>query len=238
MHASAFLRSENYRPRNYRRAASNLSWEVVGRRHRTRALHRFPELAPATLDPCRAELEAAHRIYARDVSTPEYTISLGLAAFLLALCRSRRPERILDLGSGFSSYVFRVHQAQADPRPEVLSADDDDAWRASTRSYLAAHDLPAEGLLRPDEVRWEDARFDLVLHDLNSINSAERAALLAAVAGIATRGGLVVLDDLDGYPYRRRVRAEAARRGLRLLSLRSFLRDGIGRHPGALVPRG
>src|SRR5690348_5146340 len=111
MHASAFLRAENYSPRNYRRAASNVSWEVVGRRHRSRALDRFPELAPATLDPCRAELEAEHRAYVREVSSPEYTISLGLAAFLLALCRSRRPGRILDLGSGFSSYLFRLHQA-------------------------------------------------------------------------------------------------------------------------------
>lgn len=236
MHVSAFLRAENYDPRNVPRAASNTWWEVVGVLHRRSALERFPELSPSALDPCRAELADDHEAYVREVSSPEYAISLELATFLLALCRHRRPARLLDLGSGFSSFVFRRHQAESEPRPQVWSVDDDPAWRERTRRYLADRGLALDHVVGPDELLDSGvADFDLVLHDLNTINSPERSQLLPAVLGALAGTGVLVVDDLDGYPYRGRVRAAAARSGHRLLSLRPFLVDERWRYPGALV---
>ena len=236
MHLSAFLRPSNYDPRSYPRVASNAAWEVRGRLHRPAARRDFPELVPETLSPCRAELAAAYRSYVGEVSTPEYAVSLDLAAFLLALCRSRRPRRLLDLGSGFSSYVFRRHQASARPRPEVWSADDDPGWLAATRRHLERRGVGTVRFVAVEELpRGSADRFDLVLHDLNSIESRERVRALPLALGLLAPGGVLVVDDLDGYPYRRRVRTAVRTAGLRLVSLRSAILDDRWSYPGAVI---
>jgi predicted O-methyltransferase YrrM len=210
--------------------------ELEGAWHRDGARGVFPELAPERLSAAQDELAPHHGPYAREVSTPEYAISLELAAFLLVLCRRRRPARLVDLGSGFSSFVFRHYQAGDAGDPEVWSVDDDDAWLERTASYLRGHELRTDRLLGPEAfLRSAERRFDLVLHDVNAIDSPARAALLPTALGLISPTGVVVIDDLNGYPYRSRVRAACREGGLRLVNLRAHLLDERRRYPGAAV---
>jgi len=236
--ARAFLTLEHYRPRNYPRGASTVRAELEGAWHRDGARGLFPELAPARLSAARDELAPHHGPYAREVSTPEYAISLELAAFLLVLCRQRRPARLVDLGSGFSSFVFRMHQAHDEGGATVWSVDDDPAWLERTAGFLRHHHLRTDRLVGLQEFLGTGQRsFDLVLHDLNAIESPVRSALLPRALELASAGGTIVVDDLNGYPYRSRVRTACRKAGVRLVNLRAHLLDDRRRYPGAVVAR-
>src|SRR5262249_33436819 len=111
-------------------------------------------------------------------------------------------------------------------------------WAGGARRYLESRGVGAEGLVPVEELpRGPGDRFDLVLHDLNSIESPERVRALPLALGLLAPGGVVVLDDLDGYPYRRRARPAVRQAGLRLVSLRSAILDDRWSYPGAVVHR-
>jgi predicted O-methyltransferase YrrM len=208
----------------------------MGARDRAAARRAFPELESGELTTARRELAPHQGRYVSVVSSPDYAISPELASFLLTLCRHRRPRRLLDLGSGFSSFVFRCYQAEDPGDPEVWSVDDDDAWLERTAGYLGENGLRTDRLLGLDAfLRSGERGFDLVLHDLSTIGSAVRAGLLAAALELASPGGVVVIDDLNGYPYRSRAYAACRRAGLRLVNLRAHLMDDLRRYPGAAV---
>jgi predicted O-methyltransferase YrrM len=239
MHARALLDLANYHPRRYPYELSTVWAELKGALDRAPARRYFPELEPEELATAGRELAADHARYATGVSTPDYAISLELASFLLRLCRDRRPARLVDLGSGFSSFVFRRYQAGDPGDPEVWSVDDDAAWLERTASYLDDHGLRTDRLLPLAAFLASGEReFDLVLHDLNSINSPARSALLPIALELASPSGVVVIDDLHGYPYRSRVRAACRRAGLPLANLRAHLMDESRRYPGAVPPGG
>ena len=58
-----------------------------------------------------------------------------------SICFQQRPRIILDLGSGFSSAVFRLYMAQQNVQTTVYSVDDDPLWLNKTRDSLKANNL-------------------------------------------------------------------------------------------------
>jgi predicted O-methyltransferase YrrM len=149
------------------------------------------------------DLEGPYRRYVTTVSSPAYAISLPLASFLMRLADERRPGRLLDLGSGFSSYVFRRYAAAAGPGVEVYSVDDDASWLAKTRAYLTREGVATENLIEWERLADRGTGFDLVLHDLGTV--ASRFETVPRALELVTPGGLLVLDDLDVTPYRHRI---------------------------------
>src|SRR5262249_57231987 len=102
-------------------------------------------------------------------------------------CRRLRPTSILDLGSGFSSLLFRSYAHSARPQPEVWSVDDSADWLERTRGILIAKGLNADHMLT-----WRDfnpgRRFDMVLHDLG--NTEVRMATVDRVCTLVTSDGM------------------------------------------------
>jgi hypothetical protein len=106
-------------------------------------LKRYAELAAEK----RAEILPYYRDHFSRISTEDSTISLELTSFLLVMCDVLEPMRILDLGSGFSSFVFRHYMLSASPKPVVWSTDDTEEWLEKTRSFSNYHDYPSMSLL-------------------------------------------------------------------------------------------
>ena len=80
-------------------------WKLRGFRDRQRLGKIMPELSNfnSTPEDTARQIRIAYREYTSKISSAVQTISLELAFFLWFLCRVKRPYRILDLGSGFSS---------------------------------------------------------------------------------------------------------------------------------------
>jgi predicted O-methyltransferase YrrM len=176
------------------------------------------------------DLEPAYHKYVREISTPEMAVSLETSQFLYILAKAIRARRILDLGSGFSSYALRLYSMDARSDITVYSVDDNEKWLARTIEFLRLSKIREDNLL--DWYSFQHLPplcFDLIFHDLG--NMALRAQALPFVISLLDTKGILVLDDMHktgagpegGYPE---VAHKAVRQaGLALFSARQFTLD-------------
>jgi predicted O-methyltransferase YrrM len=205
--------------------------------HRTRRDWSLPFLSDFdadTQDLC-TELAPAHETYVTSVSSPEMAASLEVSVLLDYLCRVMNPEAILDLGSGFSSFVFRRH-AQQTGNTTVVSVDDNASWLSKTKEYLAGHDLPTDRLVELSNFDFSDyqSAFDLVFHDLGSMEV--RKETLPVVLETCCRNGLIVLDDIHKDHYLKHVHRTLDAAPYKFYHARDMTEDEFGRFSALVCP--
>jgi predicted O-methyltransferase YrrM len=205
--------------------------EVESARDRLRIRQQFPWIkAYAELArPLRSAIFPFYREYVTSVSTRGMAISLELAVFLSVLCNERRPARILDLGSGFSSFALRTYMSKVSPTPEVWSVDDDAKWLERTREYLLKHDLPTEQLIIWSSFQERSPRvFDLILYDLGNMDFRTRT--LEQVLEYSGEGSALILDDVHQPEYGSYARKFLKARRYSSYSLKKYTLDDLGRY--------
>jgi glycosyltransferase involved in cell wall biosynthesis len=200
-----------------------------GQRIAAACIRRIRRMEPDTL----RLLGSLYQDYLARVSGYGMPISFELARFLLAALFERQPPRILDLGSGFSTCVFRLYARLEAYPTTVWSVDHDAVWLEKTGAFLKRHALSAGNLVPWNS--FDERDFDLILHDLGHMDT--RADPLERVLSLARPGGVVVLDDMDRRDYALRVSQAADRAGFDYADLSSATRDGGGRFAGLLVTR-
>lgn len=176
------------------------------------------------------DLKPQYEKYTKAISTPDMAVSLRTSQFLFVLAKAIDARRILDLGSGFSSFVFRLYSMGAGKDAVVYSVDDNEKWLAKTRGFLGDLQVHEDFLLNWQSFRQSaPGSFDLIFHDLG--NMALRAQALPFVISLLDAKGILVLDDMHktgvgpsgGYPgVARRAVREA---GLTLLSAHHYTLD-------------
>lgn len=180
------------------------------------------------------ELKPYYEEYTSEVSPADMAISLEMSIFLYLFCDITKPKSILDLGSGFSSFVFRHYQATTEVKPDVWTVDDDEEWLEKTRTFLVLHGLLDENLITLDLFLQRGPKsFDLILHDLGSMET--RAKTLATVLTLSHSNGLVILDDVDKSEYFKILLQVTKRFDCELYNLKFYTLDSIGRHAGLLI---
>jgi predicted O-methyltransferase YrrM len=195
----------------------------------------FPRLepSPALIQRSRCELEPYYSEYVAEVSTPLMAISLELSVLLDALCTARLPRRLLDLGSGFSSLVFRRYAGQAGAGVDVQSVDHDAEWLACTRRYLEHCGVSVTGLSTWREFRSrQQSPFDLILHDLGGPGDDHigyRLAVLPDVLDMLAPDGILVLDDAHLSSLGPAARRLLDTHSFRYWSLKAFVQDDFHR---------
>jgi len=219
--------------------------EALARRRRTRldgsalralklALPGFDAIETAT-SAARGELEPIWREYVTTVSSPVMAASLELSALLLAILRLSRPQRILDIGSGFTSYVLRSYAREAGG-VTVVTADDDAAWLEKTRAFLKSRHLATDEMWVWDALSISAPQpFQLVVHDLGT-KFAVRVGALPRALELTTRDGMLILDDLHSTLYRESAPGMCRRDGRRFLFARTLSLDSIGRYAAIALP--
>lgn len=203
------------------------------RRELRRAVARFPALAglPDAIFESWKDFAEPYREYVTDVSAPVWAVSPQTAALIHALCILLKPRTVLDLGSGFSSFVFRRYSRVASDPCTVHSVDDDPRWLERTREYLTTHNLPTDGIfLWPAFQARVAAHYDLVLHDMGRMTV--RLETLPRVLDFIAPDGLLVLDDLHKPEYASAAIEHCRRAGFEICALRTTTLDLIGRYAG------
>ena len=168
-----------------------------------------------------SDLEEAHKYYSEKISS--HAISLELSKCLLLLCHYAKPKSILDLGSGFSSFVFRQYK-----EAEVVSVDNDSNWIKVTRDYLESQGLSNGSLVLYDYLD-RTRKFDLVSYDLGRM-PVRHNYLVQAFYFAKPGTGIIVLDDVHKKGYREYAKSIIDERDYEFVDLRDITLDQYGRH--------
>jgi len=176
-------------------------------------------------DDIRAELLDSYRDYCTDVSEPGMAMSLQTGTFLLWLCRARQPVTVADYGSGWSSYVLRLYAQQSGAT--VTSVDTDPDWLQATCEFLAAQQMPTDGLMLWEDYRHTHTVHDLIFHDL--ANGVMREATMHDAVERCIPGGVVIFDDAHHESHHNAARQVCGRYGMRLVDMDDVTKDGMGR---------
>ncbi len=223
--------------RTRRRLADLSPQEALrARRDLDDALVQVPGLAAVRdrMGAIEAAHTADHEDYCARIGHPVHAASLELVGLLLGLCETAEPARVVDLGSGFTSFALRRHAASVDGL-EVHSVDDNAEWLEKTRAYLAEKGLSDANLHHWPAFGAADRKgaFDLVLHDMGFMDTRFRE--LEPVLDLARPGGLVILDDMHKPDYRAKALDVVARRGHACFSLKALTRDTLTRYAYLVV---
>jgi hypothetical protein len=208
-----------------------LRTKIADTRALSAARHDEPWLAEVTerIGPCRRRLRGRYSQYTDFVSNPGNALSLQSSALVYALCETLRPASVLDLGSGFSSYVVGTYQAESTHTVLVRSVDDSREWLERTRDYLERVGLPTEGLRSLSEFEASGCGiFDLVIYDLGSMETRKQW-LKNAMLCIKPLTGVAVVDDCHIGDFASDVASAVRERRGRLHDVAGLTRDRFGR---------
>jgi len=196
--------------------------------HRLRRRFPFMKSAKYELPSIQADLRDAYSEYVASVSTADMAVSLPAVAFLTFLCRNLCPKRVLDLGSGFSSYALRIYAATSGDAVTICSVDDSPEWLDKTREFLRARDVNTERfLLWEDFSKHASGDWDLIFHDLGSMDT--RRDTLDFVLQRCHQRSAAVLDDMHKPDYADYVRDRLKKYRCRIFDSRAFTLDELGR---------
>lgn len=151
-------------------------------------LEKLPDLESSI----QAAITNTYEYYISKISLKGHAASLELGLLLYKLCVQLSPNSIVDLGSGFTSYVFRLYQ-QKNPSILVYSVDDDSAWLEKTRNFLTSQNLNTTNLILWEQFQTLLNKFDLVLYDLGRIPT--RILNIDKPFNFLNPNGLLILDD-------------------------------------------
>lgn len=179
-------------------------------------------------------IEPHHQFYIQKVSNERSAISLETAVMLAFLCELKKPTRILDVGSGFSSFIFRSYQKTAGKPVEVVSLDNDALWLDKTRQYLASAGLSLDGVMEFDHfLKIKNGKFDIALHDLGNLD--ERKKHLRTVLDLAHKDSVIVLDDFHKQHYRENIQQQLSDLEIDHISLCGFTLDKFSRYAAVIA---
>lgn len=175
------------------------------------------------------EINITHKEYVSSISSPEMAMSLELANFIFAYCLKNKPETLLDLGSGFSSYVFRLYQKHSNKPVRVDSVDDHDEWLAKTKDFLINQKVNTEHLynLIFFKNNAQEPYYDMILLDLNFVE--KRKNFIEFSIDLLKPTGILVIDDVHKIEFLREVKAKAKKNNCNLFNIKNQTKDSFGR---------
>lgn len=200
----------------------------------------YTKFEAQTAIPTQAEIGSARKMlkpyydyYIANISRADMAMSLELAAFVYALCEKKGFKALLDLGSGFSSFVYRLYASKHEG-VQVVSVDDDVKWLGKTRMYLRSQNLSDTRLLTLEQFLQEPIiRFDCVLHDLNFVEV--RINYLQYVLAATADSGILILDDVHKPDYLYQAFEKLKKEFVTIYDLKPVTLDSFNRYALAVL---
>ena len=179
------------------------------------------------------DIKPAYETYIHSVSEKDVCSSLQTCVMLMTLCAAFPAGRVMDLGSGISSYVLRLYKQQYQPGLTVHSIDTDAYWLNKSRDFVAQHGLDTEGFYLWDEAGELQEPCGLIFLDIQDY--PKRQEFLPKILGrFCTPRTNILMDDMHWPRYRHAVSEFLWQRDFVHLSLEKETRDEFGRYAGLI----
>lgn len=165
--------------------------------------------------------------YVSEISSAEMAASYECIALLKMMCNLYCFKKILDFGSGFSSYTFRKY-ALTDNTVQVCSVEDDKLWLEKTGRYLSSQKVGTEKLMSLDDfIMADEKNFDLIFFDLNLVDV--RQNFISLVVERCKPGGMIIFDDVHKRDYLYDILRQQCSNVLQFYDIRPLTLDQFGR---------
>lgn len=188
----------------------------------------FPQLIgfEKELNQLNDLFRTAHNDYVSNYSAPLISMSLNRGAFFYFFCKKLKPKHILDLGTGFSSYIFRYYQKEVNPNAVVYSVDDSKFWLDETKVFLSSYQLPTDNLITLEESKRDKiTKYDLIFLDIGDIPL--RIQLLPSLIEKVKQGSMLLIDDFHSPHYRKEIETMCTKMDVKCYSLRKVTRTRL-----------
>jgi len=147
-------------------------------------------------------IKKQYREYINETSNAVMTISYELSNYIWKYITKKQPRTILDLGSGFSSFIFRFYQKEYSTEETiVVTVDTQKKWLNKTEKFLKDKDLSIENLYTYREFKELSFEpFDYVLFDLGPTD--KRHNYLDMVFKYKKENCPLIIDDVHNKAYK------------------------------------
>lgn len=183
----------------------------------------------------KKRLQPYYEDYVRDISSADMAASLELVAFMFSICEINQYKKVLDMGSGLSSFVLRLY-ARENPGVKIFSVDDDSVWLERTKRFLSDHQLDTDNVYTLDQfLKAGEADFDCILHDLNFVEV--RIEYTEKLMKMIKQHGLIIFDDVHkpDYLFALLVKLKSFKHSI--YNLKPVTTDSYGRFALCLIKR-
>ena len=143
-------------------------------------------------------LRDVHNTYIKTISSQGMALSLETSSLVWEICNLLNPTSILDLGSGFSSYVTR-NWTKNHPQTTTWSVDDDRNWLEQSKIFCKQQNVSIENFEIWDTFKRKDLKFDVVIYDLGRMQC--RSENLVNGLNFKSQNGIVIVDDMHKFNY-------------------------------------
>lgn len=141
------------------------------------------------------------------ISTPDMAASLELCQYIFNLCEQYQYKKVIDLGSGITSFALRYYQSLHD-NVIVYSVDDNHDWLQRTKDFVISHGLNSENFICGiDNILESD--FDLVVYDYGRMPT--RTKNLESAINLCKSDGIIYCDDCQKTKYYEHVKQTASK---------------------------
>lgn len=180
-------------------------------------------------------LQPIYKKYIEEISNANMAASLEVSAFMYTLCKINNYRKLLDLGSGLSSVVFRLY-AREHPEVEVYSVDDNERWLTKTKDYLRSNDFKNVNVSSLSEfIELNESGFDFVFYDMNFVEV--RINYIGWLLGLVKKNGIIIVDDVHKRDYYFSLLEELKAEPFDIFSLKQFTLDRFERYALAAIKK-
>lgn len=173
-------------------------------------------------------IEDAYYNYINNVSTDEFAISINTALYLYFLCDKFKPKRVLERGSGFSTFVFAYYKSK-NPDVKVDTIETSNGWLNKTTNFVRSYGFDADNYFL-----WRDfeeyQKYDFIFEDTKT---DLRIETIDYVMDLMDDDGIIVFDDANRHNSREReyyLEKKTEERNLHFFSLKKYTFDRFGRY--------
>ena len=145
------------------------------------------------IENIKLEISPIYSDYINNVSCESVATSLEQCAFLVYFLRTQNINKVLDTGSGISSFFIRY--VQKNKYFETTTFETDPRWLKNTEDYIKKYNLNYSNIFLWDEVKSNTRfnQFDFVYHDMGNIET--RIETLQNMIDRVCYNGFLMLDD-------------------------------------------
>jgi len=186
--------------------------------------------------PNDLEIKKYYDKYVSEISTSGMAISLESSLTILSLLEYFKPKSILDLGSGFSSFLFRLYKKNAQYRVNIISVDHDIQWIQKSRIFLSYFKLDDENFILSDnffQSKDKNKNFDFILNDFSS--GSYRDKITRLIPNFTNSNSCMVFDDMQNYKHKKAVMRVIMQNNYRYVDLKNYTFDFKNRYQWLVI---